>query len=77
MKEQSQHITLFDEGIEDALHSHEEELSFYPIEDEEENSLASVSIGHIDFRASFYFRSNEIALKVYELLKQVVDMDID
>lgn len=73
MKEQSQHITLFNEGIEDALHSHEEKLSFYPTE---EDGIASVSIGHIDYRASFYFKSNEVALQVYELLKQVVDMNI-
>jgi len=54
----------------------EEDLVFYPIKEEKEQTVAIVSIGHIDYRAKFIFGTNQDAIDCFNALKKIKEMDI-
>lgn len=50
-----------------------ETLTYYGMTEENEATHSSVVIGHMDYRARFYFQTNKPAKELYELLKAHLD----
>ena len=50
-----------------------ETLTLYLMTEENEMTQSSVSVGHMAYRAHFYFKANEPAKELYELLKTHLD----
>lgn len=60
-------------ALEEEVTEEKETLRLYPLEE----GFACVSIGHMDYRARFYFKTNEDALDCYNALRKISAMDIE